>query len=61
MDNRAQVKKLLQEVGIPTTAFCKKIGISTTAFYRWLRDDLRLSDEKERTIRIYANKLSELF
>lgn len=61
MDIREQTKKTLQEVGIPTTTFCKRMQISTAAYYRWLHKDLRLSEEKENKIKKYINKLSEVF
>ena len=59
-DTRIKTHKLLKEIGIPVSVFCRKIGISQTAYYRWQTGDLRLSDEKETRIRQYVNKLSEL-
>lgn len=60
METKAKIFEIVKESGIPTTIFCKKIGLSTTAFYRWLKDDLKLSDEKEQAIRMYASKLSQI-
>ena len=54
--NKQQTKAILQEVGIPVAVFCRKIGISDTAYYRWLHDDLRLSEVKEDAIRNYIAK-----
>lgn len=56
-----QTRKTLQETGLPISVFCRKIGISQTAFYRWLKEDLRLSEQKENNIRKHINKLSEVF
>lgn len=46
---------------MPITTFCRRMDISTTAYYRWLRDDLILSAEKENKIKRYINKLGEIF
>ncbi len=46
---------------MPITTFCRRMQISTTAYYRWLNNDLRLSKEKENNIRKYINKMSEVF
>lgn len=61
MTLQQQTHKTLQEVGIPITTFCKRMQISTAAYYRWLHNDLRLSAEKEKSIRNYIIKLSEVF
>lgn len=61
MNLQAQTHKALQEVGIPITTFCKRIQISTAAYYRWLHGDLKLSEKKVDNIREYINKLSEVF
>lgn len=60
METKAKIFEIVKESGIPTTTFCKKIGLSTTAFYRWLKNDLKLSDEKEQTLRMYVRKLSQI-
>lgn len=61
MTIQEQTKKTLHEVGIPVTKFCRQTQISTTAFYRWLSGDLRLSAEKEQNIRNYIYRLADLF
>lgn len=55
-----QTHDTLQKVGIPITTFCKKMNLSTAAYYRWLHDDLRLSDAKENTIKNYIARLKEV-
>ena len=60
MTIQKQSKKILQEVGIPIALFCRRMQISTTAYYRWLHGDLRLSEEKEGNIRKYIKKLGEI-
>ena len=61
MTLQEQTHKTLQEVGVPITSFCKRMQISTTAFYRWLHSDLRISNTKEAKIKNYIQKLGELF
>ena len=61
MKLQEQTRKTLQETGLPISVFCRKIGISQTAFYRWLKEDLRLSEQKENNIRKHINKLGEVF
>jgi len=61
MNLQAQTHKALQEIGIPITTFCKRMKISTAAYYRWQHNDLKLSQEKENNIRKYITKLSEVF
>ena len=61
MNLQAQTHKALQEVGIPITTFCKRMQISTAAYYRWLHGDLKLSQKKESNIRKYITKLIEVF
>ena len=61
MTLQQQTHKTLQEVGIPITTFCKRMQISTAAYYRWLHNDLRLSAEKEKSIRNYIINSLKLF
>lgn len=60
MTIKEQTRDTLHEVGIPITTFCKKINLSTAAYYRWQHDDLRLSKVKEDSIRRYINKMKEV-
>lgn len=60
MTIQEQTKKTLHEIGIPATIFCRKMQISTAAYYRWLHGDLKLSAEKEQNIRNYIYKLADL-
>ncbi len=60
MTIQEQTKKTLHDIGIPATIFCRKMQISTAAYYRWLHGDLKLSAEKEQNIRNYIYKLADL-
>ena len=59
MNSKEQARQTLKSIGIPVTVFCRKIGISPTAFYRWTANDLRLSDEKENKIKETISRLRE--
>lgn len=53
---KARAKKFIEELGVPVTTFSKKIGISTVAYNRWQRNDLKLSDETVKRIENYLLK-----
>lgn len=61
MSLQEETKKTLQKVGISITTFCRRMQISTVAYYRWIHDDLKLSALKEQTIRKYICRLADLF
>ena len=50
----------LKAIGIPVSVFCRKIGFSDTAYYRWLHGDLNLSEATERRIKDYIRKFEEV-
>lgn len=60
MNIREQAQKVQRELGIPTTKLCKRVNISPSGYYRWLRNDLTLSEKTEKRIRDYINKLSRI-
>ena len=55
--NRAEAKNVLHTVGVPVSVFCRRIGISDAAFYRWVNHDLDLKPENEQKINEYIAKL----
>lgn len=61
MNLQKQTRKVLDEIGIPVSVFCRRMQISDTAFYRWQHDDLRLSETTEQRIKEYVNQLSKVF
>lgn len=46
----------IDEFGIPITVFCRKINISTRAFYDWKSGKLTLSDNTLKRIENYIGK-----
>lgn len=61
MNLQKQTRKVLDEIGIPVSVFCRRMQISDTAFYRWQHDDLQLSENTENRIKEYVNQLSKVF
>lgn len=54
---KENIKATLKEAGIPVTFLCRKIGISQSAFYRWIGGNLNLSAAKEKQIQEYVQKV----
>ncbi len=50
---RERCKKFLDTFQIPTTKFCRAIGLSTSAYYQWRRCELELSEETSRRVSNY--------
>ena len=46
----ARCEKLLHELGISKTSFCKRIDLSTSAYYVWKSGTLKLAEETEGRI-----------
>lgn len=60
MNLQKQTRKVLKDVGIPVSVFCRRLQISDTAFYRWQNMDLKLSAETENRIQNYINQFSNI-
>lgn len=52
---KQRLTSFLTALGVPTTAFCRAVGISTSALYKWRKGLLRLSDA---TLQRIDNNLS---
>ena len=53
---KTRAKIFLAELGIPVTSFSKNIGISVSAYNRWLRNDLILSESTVKRISDYLKR-----
>lgn len=53
---RERAKKFIDELGVPATVFAKKVGVSATAYHRWMKNDLKLSESTEKRISDYLLK-----
>lgn len=49
-------KKMIEELSIPVTRFCKSIRLSTSSYYDWQNQKLKLSDSTEKRINEYLEK-----
>lgn len=49
-------QKMTEELSIPTTKFCKHIGVAPSSFYAWRRGDIRFSDTTLKRIDGYLRK-----
>ena len=56
MSIKERCAKFLSELGVAVTTFCRKVSISTGAYYRWQSGDLNLSAETESRIEQYLDK-----
>lgn len=50
MTLKERCKKLIAYFDLPVTRFCRKIGISPQAYYRWQKGELNLSENTEKNI-----------
>ena len=53
---KERCNKMISELGITKTNFCKNIGIVYITYYDWLRDKLDLSDATKERIDRYLKK-----
>ena len=53
---KKRCERFLRELSVPTAAFCRKINISTTAYYNWRAGLLNLSDATLQRIDDYLTK-----
>ena len=47
---------MINELGLPTTRFCKNINLSTRCYYDWQNGKLKLSEERLKKIDQYLKK-----
>lgn len=56
MGLKERCKKMLEELGIPVTVFCRKVNISASAYYSWHRETIDLSTSTLARIEKYITK-----
>lgn len=57
MDNlKERAKKFIDELGVKATTFSKNVGISYMSFYKWQKNDLKLSESTEQRIAEYLSR-----
>lgn len=57
MDLRERVKSFLVDTGSTVTAFCKRIGISPTYYYKWMNNNVEFSDQLIIRIKNFLNEV----
>lgn len=58
MSIKARCERFLEDTGVSTTQFCKRIGLSVSGFNRWKHDDLKIADSTENRIDAYLKKFN---
>lgn len=56
MTTKERCLSFISDLDLPVSRFCKNVDISSTTFYRWQSDDLRLSQETENRIKNYLQR-----
>ena len=57
MDIKEKVKSFLNDTGATVTAFCKRIDISPTYYYKWINDNVEFSKEIINRIETFLNEV----
>lgn len=56
MDLKERCKKMIQEMSITVTGFCRNIDLSTKSYYDWMNDKVELSKKRLESIEKYLEK-----
>lgn len=57
MDLRERVRAFLKDTGATVTNLCKKIEISPTYYYKWIRNEVEFSDRLMHRITEFLNEV----
>ncbi len=57
LDLRKRVKSFIHDTGATVTAFCKKIEISPTYYYKWINNNVEFSDQLISRINNFLNEV----
>lgn len=57
LDLKEKVKSFLIDTGATVTAFCKRIEISPTYYYKWINNDVEFSDQLISRINNFLNEV----
>ena len=55
-DLTKRCENMMKELGIPLTAFCKKIELSPSAYYKLRHEDLKVSQKTAQRIEVFLTK-----
>ena len=54
---KEKVKSFLNDTGATVTAFCKRIEISPTYYYKWINNNVEFSDQLISRINNFLNEV----
>lgn len=57
VDLKEKVKSFLNDTGATVTAFCKRIEISPTYYYKWINNNVEFSDQLISRIKNFLNEV----
>lgn len=57
LDLRQRVKSFINDTGATVTAFCKKIEISPTYYYKWMNNNVEFSNQLISRINNFLNEV----
>lgn len=57
MDLKKRAKSFLEDTGATVTAFCKKIEVSPTYYYKWMKNKVEFSEKLTNRITEYLNEV----
>lgn len=57
LDLKEKVKSFLIDTGATVTAFCKRIEISPTYYYKWINNNVEFSDQLISRIKNFLNEV----
>jgi transposase-like protein len=56
-DLKRRCKTMIATTEVPVSKFCRRIGISSTAYYRWQNGDLQLGEKTLKAIQADLERL----
>lgn len=57
MDLKERVKNFMSDTGAKLSVFCRKVQMSTTYYYTWMRGEIEPSEEMCGRIKAYLDEV----
>ncbi len=57
MDLKERVKMFMSDTGAKLSVFCRKVQISSTYYYAWMRGEIEPSESMGERIRTYLDEV----
>ena len=58
MDLKERVKSFMSDTGAKLSVFCRKVQMSSTYYYAWMRNEVELSENMNERIKAYLDEVS---